>query len=83
LLDVINQAYKPPPIHIDLTLDDSEEEPDKEIECPANVWEQARVLDRLLASDDEGNNAEDAVQREFLLYTALITSVNTYYWFEP
>jgi hypothetical protein len=70
LLDVINRAYKKPPIHIDLTLDDSEEELVENI--PESVRYNARLLDQFLASDDEGQGAEVKVQRKFPLFSILI-----------
>jgi hypothetical protein len=66
LLDVINQAYNPafkrPPIHIDLTLDDSVEEPS----VPERVRRNAKLLEQFMASADEGENTEDVVPRECL-----------------
>jgi hypothetical protein len=68
LSDVINRAYKPPPIHIDLTLDDSDME--LVMDVPASVQHNAKLLDEFLASDNEETGKEDVVKRKCtLIYT--------------
>jgi len=62
LPDVINRAYKPPPTHIDLTLDDSDGEPVMDV--PASAQHNARNLDKFLASDNEEIGIEEAIQRK-------------------
>ena len=66
LQDVINRAYKNPPVHIDLTLDDSDEEPGETVRqsienIPDRVRQNAKLLDKFLASYDR-EEPEDPVR---------------------
>jgi hypothetical protein len=67
LQDVINRAYKRPPIHIDLTLDD-EDVPET---VPESVRHNARLLDEFLASEDEDRGVDDEVRRKFPLFSVM------------
>ena len=66
LQDVINRAYKKPPIHIDLTLDE-----DVPQTVPENVRRNARLLDEFLASEDEERDVDDEVRRKFPLFSVM------------
>jgi hypothetical protein len=73
LSDVINRAYKPPPIHIDLTLDESDVELVTDV--PASVRHNARLLDELLASDNEETGKREVVPRKCTLIYAFACSL--------
>jgi hypothetical protein len=74
LLDVINRAYKPAPMHIDLTLDDSDEE--LVVDVPASVRRNAKLFDEFLSSDNEGK--EEIDQCKFPLVSTLTIFANPY-----